>query len=68
MATKYYTHFLTGGAKAPVAGAAHEWSGVVELHRPLESPREVRQLRSLLALNFNMDSEDILILHWARLH
>jgi hypothetical protein len=46
----------------------HEWSGVVELHHPLESTREVRQLRLLLALNFNMDSEDILILHWARLH
>lgn len=68
MATKYYAHFLTGGAKAPAVGVAHEWSGVVELHRPLESAREIRELRSLLALNFELDSEDILILHWARLH
>lgn len=68
MATKYYTHFLTGTAKAPAVGAAHEWSGVVELHRPLERAREVRQLRSLLAVNFDVDSDDILILHWARLH
>lgn len=68
MATKYYAHFLTGSAKTPPAGVAREWSGVVELHRPLESAREIRQLRSLLALNFNMDFEDILILHWARVH
>lgn len=68
MATKYYTHFLTGSAQAPAVGPAHEWSGVVELHEPLESTREARQLRSLLAVNFNVDSEDILILHWARLH
>ncbi len=68
MATKYYTHFLTGGAKASGARPAHEWSGVVELHRPLNSRREMRELRSLLASNFALDSEDIRILQWARLH
>ncbi len=68
MAAKYYTHFLTGGAKAPGTRAAHEWSGVVELRQPLKSSREMRELRSLLALNFDLDSDDIRILHWARLH
>ena len=76
MAAKYYTHFLTGGAKASgkkpahelAHELAHEWSGVVELHRPLSSRRELRELRSLLALNFALDSEDIRILQWARLH
>ncbi|MHB1540004.1 MAG: hypothetical protein ACYCUE_10950 [Steroidobacteraceae bacterium] len=67
MAAKYYTHFLTGGAGAePVA--AHEWSGVVELREPLRDRRELGELRVLLAVNFNLDSEDIRILHWARLH
>ncbi len=67
MAAKYYTHFLTGGAGAEQA-AAHEWSGVVELREPLRDRRELGELRSLLAVNFDLDSEDIRILHWARLH
>ncbi len=66
MATKYYTHFLTGAGRPQAT--AHEWSGVVELREPLRDRREIRELRALLAVNFNLDSEDIRILHWARLH
>ena len=68
MATKYYTHFVTGGPKAPAAISANEWSGVVELRHPLESGGGTRELRSLLAQSFDLDSEEIRILHWARLH
>lgn len=68
MAAKYYTHFLTGDGASPSTVAAHEWSGVVELREPLRNSREMRELRSLLAMNFDLDSEDIRILHWARLH
>jgi hypothetical protein len=68
VAAKYYTHFLTGGAVAQEAPSTHEWSGVVELREPLRDRREIRELRRLLATNFNLDSEDIRILHWARLH
>lgn len=68
MAVKYYTHFLTGGGFEPESPRAHEWSGVVELREPLRERRELRELRSLLAVNFNLASEDIRILHWARLH
>jgi len=67
VAAKYYTHFLTSGAGAEHA-AAHEWSGVVELCAPLRDRRELGELRSLLAVNFDLDSQDIRILHWARLH
>ena len=67
MATKYYTHFVTG-SDAQAAAAANEWSGVVELRHPLENVRGTRELRSLLAQSFDLDSEDIKILHWARLH
>ena len=67
VATKYYTHFVTG-ADAAAAAAANEWSGVVELRHPLENARGTRELRSLLAQSFDLDSEDIKILHWARLH
>lgn len=68
MAVKYYTHFLTGGGAATESPSTHEWSGVVELRAPLCDRREIGELRSLLALNFNLDSEEIRILHWARLH
>jgi hypothetical protein len=68
VATKYYTHFVTGSDAHQAAAAANEWSGVVELRHPLENVRGTRELRSLLAQSFDLDSEDIKILHWARLH
>jgi hypothetical protein len=68
VATKYYTHFVTGSNVQAAAAAANEWSGVVELRHPLENVRGTRELRSLLAQSFDLDSDDIKILHWARLH
>ena len=68
MATKYYTHFVTGNAPALSADSASEWSGVVELRQPLEPAGGTRELRSLLAQSFELDSDEIRILHWARLH
>jgi hypothetical protein len=70
VATKYYTHFVTSRGKAPTAAAANanEWSGVVELRHPLEHVGGTRELRALLAQSFDLDSDDIKILHWARLH
>jgi hypothetical protein len=67
VATKYYTHFVTGTGKARSA-AGNEWSGVVELREPLTQGRANRELRSLLAQSFDLDSDEIRILHWARLH
>jgi len=68
MATKYYTHFVTGRARAQSVASANEWSGVVELRHPLENVGGTRELRTLLAQSFDLDCEDIKILHWARLH
>ena len=67
MATKYYTHFVTHTGNTPAAGS-NEWSGVVELRQPLTTARANRELRVLLAQSFDLDSDDIRILHWARLH
>lgn len=67
MATKYYTHFVTGIGKAHSAPGS-EWSGVVELREPLTQARANRELRSLLAQSFDLDTDEIRILHWARLH
>jgi uncharacterized protein YggU (UPF0235/DUF167 family) len=69
--TKYYTHFVTDAAKArggSTGSAANEWSGVVELRQPLSTTRANRELKALLAQSFDLDSDDIRILHWARLH
>jgi uncharacterized protein YggU (UPF0235/DUF167 family) len=68
VATKYYTHFVTHAGKAKAAGPDNEWSGVVELRQPLTQTRANRELRALLAQSFDLDSDDIRILHWARLH
>ncbi len=68
MATKYYTHFVTPAGRTPSSACSSEWSGVVELREPLSSTRANRELRALLAQSFDVDSEDIRILHWARLH
>jgi uncharacterized protein YggU (UPF0235/DUF167 family) len=68
VATKYYTHFVTHAGKAKSAGHGSEWSGVVELREPLTQTRANRELRALLAQSFDLDSDDIRILHWARLH
>lgn len=67
VATKYYTHFVTGTGKARTA-PGNEWSGVVELREPLTQGRANRELRSLLAQSFDLDTDEIRILHWARLH
>ncbi|HXR50818.1 MAG TPA: hypothetical protein VN762_01635 [Steroidobacteraceae bacterium] len=45
-----------------------EYSGVVEVDSPLRPSREMRQLRALLARNFDLAAEDIRILNWATLH
>lgn len=68
MAAKYYTHFVTPATTSQANAGSSEWSGVVELRQPLEADNGVRELRSLLAQNFDLDWRDIKILHWARLH
>ncbi len=72
MAAKYYTHFVTASSPAAAERARNpgsEWSGVVELKIPLVEGRTgTRELRTLLAQSFDVASEDIRILHWARLH
>jgi len=66
MATKYFTHFVTDAERV---AHASEWSGIVELTQPLEGRGSAqRELRKLLAESFDLESEEIRILHWARLH
>jgi hypothetical protein len=65
MANKYYTHFVTGAEEALTTS---EWSGVVELAKPLAERRASKELKTLIAESFDLDTQEIRILHWARLH
>ena len=65
MASKYYAHFVAESADARGSG---EYTGVVEVASPLRQHRETRELRSVLARNFDLERDDIRILQWARLH
>jgi hypothetical protein len=65
MPSKYYAHFLADTPEPMVGG---EYSGVVELQAPLRPQRELKDLRRLLARNFDLAAEDIRILNWATLH
>jgi hypothetical protein len=64
MAARYYTHFVTSAEPAHTS----EWSGVIELTHPLGERKDSKELRRLLAANFEIDAEDIKILQVARLH
>jgi hypothetical protein len=66
MSSKYYTHFVAE-ASGPGPGPG-EFSGVVELHARLRPQSELKELRKLLAVNFDLPAEDIRILNWATLH
>ncbi len=65
MTSKYYAHFV---AESPSAGGSGEYTGVVEMKTPLRKNRETRELRSVLARNFDLSTDEIRILQWARLH
>lgn len=64
MSSKYYAHFVAESSGT----APGEYSGVVELRTPLRPQREIKELRKLLASNFDLPAEDIRILNWATLH
>jgi hypothetical protein len=68
MSARYYTHFVTAAEQMPQQDDASEWSGVVELRHALEPAGGTRELCTLLAQSFDLNTEDIRILHWARLH
>ena len=66
MTTKYFTHFVSGSEEARIA---REWSGVLELTQPIDGRKGAsKELRRMIADSFDLESEEIRILHWARLH
>ena len=65
MTSKYYAHFV---AESPEPRQTGEFTGVVEIDRPLRFQREIGDLKAALARDFDLEREDIRILDWSRLH
>jgi len=65
MGVKYYTHFVLTGS--PADGSEQEFSGVVEVNQPTESRYGIKDIEALLARNFDLRSQDVRLINWARL-
>jgi hypothetical protein len=65
MGNKYYAHFIADSYSVAQAG---EWSGVVELTRPLRRAAEERELSQVLAGSMDLEADEIEILDWSVLH
>jgi hypothetical protein len=63
MSAKYYTHFVM--SRRPTA---NEFTGVVELTCPPRRGYNLREVATILAKSLHVQSADIRILHWSRLH
>jgi hypothetical protein len=65
MSAKYYTQFrLTDGRYR----GDNEFSGVVELSRPMDSDTDVADIEAVLAKNFDLQQNEVQLVSWSRLH
>jgi hypothetical protein len=64
MGVKYYTHFLMNDRPE----TTNEFSGVVELNRTPRAAQDLEDIAAILARSLDLDSDDIRVLHWSRLH
>jgi hypothetical protein len=65
MAAKYYTQFLLTDAEYR---GGNEFSGVVELSRPMERDADIHDIECVLAKNFDLQLSAVKLVSWARLH
>lgn len=65
MGVKYYTHFVLTCSAAD--GAEQEYSGVVEVNQVTEQRYGVKDIEALLARNFDLRTQDVRLINWARL-
>ena len=65
MAAKYYTQFRLTDAEYR---GGNEFSGVVELSRPMDSDSDVSDIEAVLAKNFDLQQNAVKLVSWSRLH
>ncbi len=65
MSAKYYTQFKLTDANYR---GGNEFSGVVELSRPMEQDSDVSDIEAVLAKNFDLRISSVRLVSWSRLH
>lgn len=65
MSAKYYTQFRLNDANYR---GGNEFSGVIELNRPIDKDWEVADIEAVLARNFDLQQSAVTLLSWSRLH
>jgi len=65
MSAKYYTQFRLTDA---YYRGGNEFSGVVELSRPMDKDSEVSDIEAVLAKNFDLQVSAVKLVSWSRLH
>lgn len=64
MSVKYYTHFLLDET---TPRGMSEFRGVVEVNKVMKRG-DMKEAAAVLAKNFEVESRDIKVLQWSRLH
>jgi len=65
MSAKYYTQFKLTDADYR---GGNEFSGVVELSRPMEQDSDTSDIEAILARNFDLQISAVQLVSWSRLH
>lgn len=65
MSAKYYTQFRLTDASYR---GGNEFSGVVELNRPMDHDSDASDIEAVLAQNFDLQRSAVQLLRWSRLH
>ncbi len=65
MSAKYYTQFKLTDA---YYRGGNEFSGVVELSRPMDKDSDVSDIEAVLAKNFDLQVSAVKLVSWSRLH
>lgn len=65
MSVKYYTQFRLTDVSYR---GGNEFSGVVELSRPMDRDSEIADIEAVLARNFDLKLNAVQLVSWSRLH
>jgi hypothetical protein len=65
MSAKYYTQFKLTDA---YYRGGNEFSGVVELNKPMDKESDVADIEAVLARNFDLQRSSVKLVSWSRLH
>ncbi len=65
MSAKYYTQFRLTDAHYR---GGNEFSGVVELSKPMDQDSDIADIEAVLAKNFDLQKSAVKLVSWSRLH